>query len=159
MSDEATSALVREIRGALQGSINSVSARIRAIITRPYEDEIARLKAELEKPRNDESRKAIYEKSLAIFVEHSRKLGRKCEESRNAGRGSFGWMDNDPDAKAEWDANHALQHYLAREYLVLEGREKDTVHGKSCIDCGALRYGMDGTENGRWYCQEECEDK
>lgn len=159
MGEEITRALVHEIRGALQGSINKVSSRIRDVITKPYEDEIARLKAELAKPRHDEHRKSLYEKSLATFIEQSKKLGRKCEESRNVGRGSFGWMDNDPDAKAEWDAHYALQHYLAREYLVLEGRENDTVHGHLCIDCGALRYGMDGAENGRWYCQEECEDK
>jgi hypothetical protein len=154
--DAATNALVREIRGSLQGSINKISGRIREIITKPYEDEIMKLKAEIDKPRHDEHRKDLYDRLLAIFVKQSEKLCRLCEESRNLGRGSFGWLENNPDVRIEWDAHGALEGYLAKEYLYLSGREKDKEHGKLCIECGCLRY---STENKNWYCQEECEDK
>ena len=155
-SDDITDALVKEIKGSLQSAINKMSSRIREIIAKPYEDEIAKLKSDLDKPRHDEYRKELYERLLAVFARQSEKIDRLCEESRKAGKGSFGWMDGNPDARIEWDAHGALRSYLAKEYLYLNGREKDGMHGASCIECGALRY---STENKNWYCQEECEHK
>jgi hypothetical protein len=154
-SDEITNTLVKEIRGSLQASLNKISGRIRSIITKPYEDEIAALKSEIAKPLHDEYRSGLYDRMLAIFVNQSRKIGRSCERSREIGRGSFGWLD-DPDAKIEWEAYHALERYLAREYLILDGMDKMQRHGKACIECESFRYDV---ERRSWNCQEECEDK
>lgn len=101
-------------------------------------------------------RRCLYKQSLKILAEHCDESSKRCEISKSQGKGAFGAL-KDPDFKRESELAQALMHHLAREYLLLNGKEdKSGCCGVKCIDCDSLRYNF---EEKHWYCQYECECK
>ena len=79
-----------------------------------------------------------------------------AEQSKEAGKGCIGYLDDRPDLKHGHDLVYMLESVLFSLHIVIDGNEdKDGECGVKCIGCGASY----DKKSKRWSCQVTCECK
>ncbi len=101
--------------------------------------------------------KAKYNHLLDQLKKYDDIYSELSRQSREADRGSFGFLDDNPDLKHGWYLNQALEKALFSLSLVIRGKQDDNGEcSKKCIGCFGGQYDH---ETKGWSCQVICECK
>jgi hypothetical protein len=80
-----------------------------------------------------------------------------CQQSIEANRGCFGFLEDDPKLKYGWFLKQMLESALFSLHLVIDGKQDTNGEcSKKCLGCSGGHY--DNTSKS-WSCQMICECK